>query len=133
MTTLSRRLGLPMIAVAALVPALAGSEGAVRILDCSIEQVCNAAGNCRPGSGLVTFRTEPVSLRADGSGTYALSYGDVEAEMEAQSPAGPFFWTVGNERDTLLASSETQFLWHQLTFELVPEATIRFLQCAFRQ
>lgn len=124
---------LSLIVVTALFPALAGSEGAVRVLDCSVEQVCNAAGNCRPGSGQVSFRTEPVSLGADGSGIYTLSYGDIEAEMEAQSPAGPFFWTVGNERDTLLASSETRFLWHRLTFDQVPEATISFLQCAFRQ
>lgn len=120
-------------AVAALVPAIARAEGAVRILDCSVVQVCNAAGKCGPGSGQVTFRTEPVSLAADGSGIYTLSYGGIEARMEAQSPAGPFFWTVGNERDTLLASSETQFLWHQLKFERVPEATVAFLQCAFRQ
>lgn len=121
------------VLVPVMVPGDAGSEGAVRILDCSLEQVCNADGKCKPGSGRISFRTEPVSLRADGSGVYALSYEDVETEMEAQSPAGPFFWTVGNERDTLLASSETRFLWHQLTFDQAPEATITFLRCTFRQ
>ncbi len=127
------RMHRALLGLVAVAPGLAGSEGAERILDCSVKQICDAAGNCRPGSVQVTFRTEPVSLKGDGSGIYALSYGEIETMMEAQSPAGPFFWTVGNERDTLLASSETQFLWHQLTFDQVPEATVRFLQCAFRQ
>ena len=76
---------------------------------------------------------QPVDAGDDGSGHYRISYADVNAEMDAQSYAGPFFWTLAKERDTLLASSETLFLWHQLTLDPVPEATIRFLTCAFRQ
>lgn len=132
-----RRARVPALPVVVglvlLVPVGAWPEGAVRHFDCSVARVCDAAGACEKGSGQVTFRMEPVETGADGSGNYALSYFDTEASMQALSAAGPFFWTVGEERDALLASSETQFLWHRLTLDPVPEATIRFLTCTLRQ
>lgn len=76
---------------------------------------------------------EPVEIGADGAGRYRLTYGDSEAAMEALSASGPFFWAIGEERDTLLASSETDFLWHRLEIDPAPQATIRFLTCTFRQ
>jgi hypothetical protein len=116
-----------------LLPGAVWAEGAVRLLVCSVARVCDAAGNCEAGTVQVTFRMAPEETGVDGAGSYALSYGDTQADMEALSDAGPFFWTVGTEQNTLLASSETQMLWHQLTFDPVPEATIRFLTCALRQ
>jgi hypothetical protein len=108
-------------------------EGAVKTLDCAVARVCDAGGRCETGTGRVSFRMEPEELEAGGAGRYTLSYGDTRAEMEAMSDAGPFFWSVGRERDALLASSETEFLWHRLALEPVPEATIRFLTCSFQQ
>jgi hypothetical protein len=115
-----------------LLPGAAWPEGAVRFFDCTAARVCDSAGNCRAESMQATFRMEPVEMRADGSGSYTLSYGDTQAAMEGISDAGPFFWTVGTQRNTLLASSETAFLWHRLTVDPTPEATIHFLTCTFR-
>src|SRR3970040_1277640 len=105
------------VAALGFIGLLAGAawpEGAVRFLDCTAARVCDGAGNCQAESMQATFRMEPTETRADGSGTYTLSYGDAQAEMEAVSDAGPFFWTVGTQRNTLLASSETEFLWARL-------------------
>ena len=128
--TLRQDLALCLIA---LLPGAAWTEGAVRLLDCTAVKVCDAAAACTADSVHVAFRMEPVERAADGSGSYTLSYGDTKAEMRALSDAGPFVWTVGDERNTLLASSETQFVWHRLAFDPAPHATVRFLACALRQ
>lgn len=104
-------------------------EGAVRTIDCKITQTCDAAGQCALVSDAVSFRMAPEALAADGSGTYQISYGDVQASMTATSYAGPFSWSTDSERNTLLASSETQFLWHRVILAGVPEAEIQFLSC----
>jgi hypothetical protein len=114
------------------IPGIVSAEGAARLLDCTIARVCDAAGRCEAGSGQVTFRMEPIEIGADGSGRYALSYGHSETEMRALSLAGPYVWTEGSERNTLLASSETAFLWHRLRLDPAPEATVRFLSCVVR-
>ncbi|MEY4640177.1 MAG: hypothetical protein RLZZ227_171 [Pseudomonadota bacterium] len=119
---------LVLLPLAAL-PQLAGAEGAVRTLECTIMQVCDAAGACENAAEPVNFRMAPVSVREDGSGQYQISYRDVEADMEAASYAGPFSWASDSERNTLLASSETQFLWHRLVLESTPQAEIHFLAC----
>ena len=111
----------------------ASGEGAVRVLDCTTSRICDAAGNCEPEAAERTFRWEPIQTQADGAGTYTLTDGDTEVPMQALSDAGPFFWSVGSQRNTLLVSSETQFVWHRLTLEPVPEGTVAFLTCAFRQ
>lgn len=108
-------------------------EGAVRLLDCRVVRVCDAAGNCEAATDAVAFRMEPVQVGQDGSGRYELQYGDTETAMNSGSEIGPFVWTVGEERHTLLASSETNFLWHRLTLDPLPAATVRFLTCAIRQ
>lgn len=115
-----------------LLPGMVSAEGAVRVLTCTITRVCDAAGRCGAGSGQVAFRMEPIETGADGSGSYTLSYENNETEMQALSLAGPYVWTAGTERNTLLASSETAFLWHRVKFEPTPEGTIRFLSCAMR-
>ena len=117
----------------ALMPNAVWGEGAVRLLDCRVAQACNAAGSCQAASGAVAFRMEPVQVGLDGSGRYQLHYGDTEAAMDALSDVGPFVWTVGEERHTLLASSETNFLWHRLTLDPVPAGTVHFLTCTIRQ
>lgn len=111
----------------------APAEGAVRRLDCVSAQVCDAAGECEPDSLPIAFRLEPTETAADGSGRYTMVYGDTRAAMQALSDIGPFHWTAGSERHTLVASSETQFLWHRLVIEPAPAATVRFLICAFGQ
>ena len=135
--SLGRRRGrdwasMAVIGFAALMTGAAFSEGAVRVLDCSVLRVCDGGGHCEAATGEVTFTMEPVDLAAADSARYILSYGDARAEMRA-SEAGPFVWSLGSERDALLASSETQWLWHTLVLAPAPEATIRFLQCSFRQ
>jgi hypothetical protein len=117
----------------ALLPGLVLSEGAVRLLECTVTQVCDGGGACETASGGVSFRMEPVEREASGAMRYALSYGDTQADMLAVSDAGPFIWTVRDERNALLASSQTQWLWHRLTLDPAPAATIRFLTCSFRQ
>jgi hypothetical protein len=113
-----------------LVPGLVCAEGAVRQLQCTIERVCDAAGQCEAGSGVVGFSMAPVQLAPDGSGSYTMSYDGVEADMQARSELGPFYWNVGAARHALLVSSETQWLWHTLAVEPAPTATIRFLVCS---
>ena len=108
-------------------------EGGVRLLDCIVTRMCDAEGICEAASSNVIFRMEPVAVGADGSGRYALGYEDIEVAMEAQSVAGPFFWTLPAERNALLPSSETQFLWHRLTLDPEPHASIRFLMCIVHQ
>jgi len=129
----SIRRMLSALCLTGLMPAAVQGEGAVRLLECTVVKECDAAGLCETASTQVMFRMEPVEIGTDGSGRYSLRYGDVEAAMDARSAAGPFFWTVGNQWDTLLASSETEFLWHRLTFAPAPSASIQFLSCAFRQ
>jgi hypothetical protein len=124
---------LSVLGCVALLPNAGWGEGAVRLFDCTVVQVCNSAGSCEAASGAVAFRMEPVKVGPDGSGRYELKYGETKAAMNSLSDVGPFFWTVGDERNTLLASSETHLLWHQLTLDPVPAATVRFLTCTIRQ
>jgi hypothetical protein len=74
-----------------------------------------------------------VQVGEDGSGRYELQYVDTKTAMSSVSDIGPFVWTVGEERHALLASSETHFLWHRLTLDPAPAATVRFLTCTIRQ
>lgn len=122
-----------VLALVALPAGAARAEGAVKLLDCTVLRVCDAGGRCEAGSDRVSFRMEPLELGSGGAGRYTLSYGDTRAVMQAMSDAGPFFWTIGRERDALLASSETEFLWHRLALEPAPAATVRFLSCSFQQ
>jgi hypothetical protein len=48
------------------------------------------------------------------------------------SEAGPFYWESGDERHTLVASSEVDWLWHRLVLAPAPATTIRFLSCRFQ-
>jgi hypothetical protein len=124
---------LSVLGCVALLPSAGWGEGAVRLFDCTVVQVCNSAGRCEEGSDAVAFRMEPVEVGPDGGGRYDLKYEETEAAMDALSDAGPFVWVVGGQRNTLLVSSETQMLWHQLTLNSAPVATVRFLTCTIRQ
>ena len=114
-------------------PASAWAEGALRLLECRLQQACDSSATCEPADGEVEFSMEPLELDANGSGSYNINYDDNEAEMQARSFAGPFLWTVNGEMHSLLANSETSFLWHRLAFEPTPEATITFMACEFTQ
>lgn len=120
------------LGIALLMPLAASSEGAVKTLDCTVERVCDASGHCRDATGETEFRMDPVELDAEGRGRYTISYDETEAEMNAQSEFGPFFWRVGSERHALIVSSESHWLWHQLSVDPDPVATIRFLACEFQ-
>ena len=126
----SRSRRLLVVFCCALVPGMAAAEGAVKNLACTLERVCDAAGACEDASGELSFRMAPISLATDGAGSYKISYGDAEADMQAGSELGPFYWNVGAERHALLISSETRWLWHTLTVEPAPAATIHFLVCS---
>jgi hypothetical protein len=133
--TCRRRILAALSAVGgiALLPSAVWGEGAVRLLDCTVVRVCDTAGMCETGAGAVSFRMEPVQVGPDGTGRYELEYGDTKVAMNSLSDIGPFVWTAGAERNTLLASSETNFLWHRLSLDAVPAATVRFLACTIRQ
>jgi hypothetical protein len=123
----------PLLAAALLVPCGVSAEGAVRQIECTVVRTCDARGECVPSSGEAAFRLEPIQTFADGSGRYTILYGESRAEAQAFSDAGPFVWNVGTERHALLASSETDFLWHRLSVDAHPEAEIRFMRCVFGQ
>lgn len=129
----ARLVAVALLLVATAAPPDARTEGAVKLLDCEIVRVCDAAGSCDAGSGEVRFRMEPLELAAGGAGSYQIRYRDAEASMQAMSDAGPFFWTAGSKRNALVASSETEWLWHELALGAAPQATVRFLACRFQQ
>jgi hypothetical protein len=127
----SRFLRVLTLGLAAGAPAAVLAEGAVKVLDCTIARVCDGAGRCNAGTGKVEFRMEPKSLGAGSAGRYSLQYDGESADMEALSDAGPFVWSLAGERHALLASSETEWLWHALLLEPAPKAVVRFLACSF--
>ncbi len=120
-----------------LSPLSALAEGAVRVLECTIEQTCDLAASCNPDSGDISFNMEPIKLAADGAGSYLIRYefsgSTFQADMEARSFAGPFMWDIYEDRNTLLANSEYRFLWHKLSLSPVPQSDIHFLACEFTQ
>lgn len=109
------------------------AEGAMRVLECSIEKQCDSSASCTPDSGELVFNMEPIKLDENGAGSYEVSYANNRYEMKAMSYAGPFIWNTGGDTNTLLANSETKFLWHRLTLSSNPEANMQFLNCAFTQ
>lgn len=123
-------LGLSLV-----LPGAALAEGAVTVIDCAVTSVCDAQGSCEPASRRVSFRLEPLDRNADGSARYEISYGNNRrAEVRGLSDAGPYVWTTDKERNALLASSETRWLWHQLELDPAgPLATIRFLSCTIER
>lgn len=138
MSSLCRTGGKPIllrlaIGFGLLLPGLAAAEGAVKLLDCEIVRSCDAAGRCRAVEERAEFRMEPEQLEAGGVGTYRIRYADKQAEMQALSDLGPFFWSIGDERHALLISSASQWLWHRLTTAPDPVTTVRFMRCSFQQ
>ena len=81
---------LSVLGCVALLPNAGWGEGAVRLFDCTVVQVCNSAGSCEGGSGTVAFRMEPVQVGPDGGGRYELQYQNTEVAMDAVSDAGVF-------------------------------------------
>jgi hypothetical protein len=128
-----RRIDAAIVGLLWLAPSILPAEGAVKLLDCEITRICDAAGACTAGRDEVSFRMEPIELGAAGAGRYSLGYGGTQVEMQAMSDTGPFLWNRDSERHALLASSETGWLWHQLTLEPSPGSTIRFMSCSFQQ
>jgi hypothetical protein len=124
---------LSLAALLASTPHGAMAEGAVRVLDCVVTQSCDARGACKPVPEKTSFRMEPVNLLEDGSGSYVMIHDDDKTEMQALSFAGPFYWASDDERNTLLANSETEFLWHRLELRPTPAARIEFMNCVFSQ
>jgi len=118
--------------IASLLTASAVGEGAVRTLDCHVERICDAAGICQDADGDVAFSLEPVELDAGGGGRYTIRYDETEAPMQSLSDLGPFVWTHADQRHVLIVSSETEWLWHELSILPEPAATIRYLRCEFQ-
>lgn len=121
-----------LILLCACFSSSAWAEGAHRYFDCRVTLLCNAAGVCASASEILSFHLAPLDADESGSGSYTLSYLDQEVEMRSLSYAGPYVWQIGTVRHTLLASSETKFLWHQLSLETQPTSSIRYLQCSLR-
>jgi hypothetical protein len=122
-----------LLSSAALLPVCAKAEGALRIFACEVVQDCDAEGVCEAARRKIEFRMAPVERAADGAGRYTIHYDDQSADLRALSEAGPFYWQQGAEHNTLLASSDTRFLWHSLSLAAAPVARVRFLACAVRQ
>ena len=122
-----------LLAAALLCPLVANAEGAVRVFDCRVTDVCDADAKCATANDTVVFRMEPQTVDAQGAGRYTLRYNDFAVDMEALSDAGPFHWRQASSRDTLLASSETRFLWHSLDLSAQPTASLRLLNCTLQQ
>ncbi len=76
---------------------------------------------------------EPQKLNPDGSGSYTMIHNDESTDMSALSFAGPFYWSSDDERNTLLANSENEFLWHRLELDPAPLVNIKFMHCVFSQ
>ena len=95
-----------------LAPLSTLAEGAMRVLECSFDQLCDSRANCKPASGAVVFNMEPLKLDDNGAGSYEVSYADNKLEMEAMSFAGPFFWV--EKTRTLFFSAENNF-FHSLS------------------
>ncbi len=129
----ARPVCLSLLLVASACSLDARAEGAVKLLECDIVRVCDASGSCDAGSGDVRFRMEPVELAVGGAGSYRISYGEFQSPMQAMSDVGPFVWMADSERNTLIASSDTEWLWHELELGAAPRATVRFLSCTFQQ
>ena len=127
------RKSMQLFTLLILAPSLVLAEGAVRILSCEAVSACDADLQCRDESLQVTFRMEPVDLDLTNAGTYVIRYDDTEASMHGLSYAGPFYWLSDNRMNTLVASSETRFLWHRLDLSTAPVATIRNMDCRFLQ
>lgn len=132
MSATSNTIAKLLVLVSLLLPCSSGAEGNRRYFDCEMRQQCDADGQCTAATGVVNFELEPLAVGSDGAGRYALQYDDTNTEMDALSEAGPFRWSIGAEHHTLLASSETRMLWHQLDLAGIPTARIIFLSCAFR-
>lgn len=122
-----------MAAICAVFSGAVYAEGAVRVLACETTLQCDAAGHCMPHAEAIEFRMEPKALNADGSGEFTLQYRDAELPMQALSEIGPFVWTQQQDRYTLLASSDTQFLLHTLALADEPRATLQFMSCSLQQ
>ena len=114
-------------------PVAAFAEGAVRELSCAYSKLCDGKGACQDESGDMMFMMEPVTVTEDGSGSFTIHYGGREADMQAAGFAGPFTWTTPLAVNTLMASSEQEFLWHQLVLDKEPYAKIHFMHCRFTQ
>ncbi len=125
------RLGA-LLSAMLLLPTAVLAEGAHRYFDCMVTLLCDEAGACEASSESLTFHLAPLDAGQDGSGRFMLSYQNKEVAMQSLSDAGPYSWRFDNERHTLLASSETDFLWHQLILDDRPESRIRYLRCELR-
>jgi hypothetical protein len=112
---------------------LGSAEGARKELRCAVHRACDAAGRCEDAAGDVVFRLEPREVRSGGAGHYVVEYDGTRADVEGRSDVGPFLWESGAERHALLASSETEWLWHRLVLTPRPSATVRFMTCALEQ
>ncbi|NDV00775.1 hypothetical protein [Pseudoroseicyclus tamaricis] len=115
-----------------LLAAPAHAEGARQVFDCTITQRCGDTGACAPGSDDVTFTLLPEETEADGGGMYRIEWAGEIAEMWADSSFGPFLWADGDDRHTLLISSETSLLWHILDTARA-DASVAFMTCAVTQ
>ncbi|WP_373356960.1 hypothetical protein [Pseudoroseicyclus sp. CXY001] len=106
----------------------AQAEGARQVFDCTITQRCGASGACGSGRDPVVFTLDPEEVDADGAGSYRIGWDEAAAPMQAGSSLGPFTWAEGDRRHTLLFSSETNMLWHDLDLSR-GEASVAFLTC----
>lgn len=111
----------------------AAAEGARQVFDCRATLECDGKGECQPSDGAVSFVLAPVSVAADGSGTFTLSADGIDAEAEAAGSLGPFLWSDAEGRpQALLVTGESSLLWHSLDPGSGVSA-VRFLSCEVTQ
>ena len=123
-----------LLGAAMVLPLTALAEGSPRRFDCTITQSCDAQGTCQSSGESISLYLDPVQIAADGSGTYTIRYGDKDADnVRTLSEAGPFYWTLPSERNTLLISGDQEVLWHRVMLGAAPSTSIDFMRCSFRQ
>ena len=120
-----------VVVLSTLCPVALHAEGAAILFDCQMARLCDAAGECAPEAGAVSFLRLPLDIGADGSGRYSLAYRDVTAEIWSASPVGPMIWIDNADAlHSLRMTGPQTALWVVQEAGPAPGAEIRFLTCA---
>ncbi len=118
----------------AALPAAAQAEGSRIVFDCQIVSRCDAAGACTPATTMQRFNLTPRDRAADGSGSYSISYDEIEAEAQAPDGLRLFRWREGDrDRQTLLLNDDSNATWHRLRDGDAAKTSIEFLRCEILQ
>lgn len=124
------RYFLSAIALAMVLPALTWAEGDKRTLACTASKICDELGTCQPSDTKITLSLSPIKRGPNGEGPHWIEYDDRKFKAENVTGRGPVVWsTDGKNVHTLLFASETETIWHRLSFDPRAHSTLEFLTC----